>query len=176
MASQLDSLSFINEGSTKRKEFLAKFLDLEIFDKKFKMAKEASSEIKSALRRLEGIDFETNIKIIKSEIAKGEISIEKNKAICVSLKEELSNLMQEVANLQNKIDSVPAEIIDPVMTAKKIVQKEKTILQINAKKTTAQKSLGENKIKYEKIENFLKDFEIEKYKKKKDSFLMSEIR
>ena len=37
MASQLDSLSFINEGSTKRKEFLAKFLDLEIFDKKFNL-------------------------------------------------------------------------------------------------------------------------------------------
>ena len=44
MASQLDSLSFINEGSTKRKEFLAKFLDLQIFDKKFKMAKEDSDD------------------------------------------------------------------------------------------------------------------------------------
>ena len=34
MASQLDSLSFIGEGSTKRKEILAKFLDLEIFERK----------------------------------------------------------------------------------------------------------------------------------------------
>jgi DNA repair exonuclease SbcCD nuclease subunit len=33
MASQLDSLTFIKEGSTKRKEILAMFLDLEIFDK-----------------------------------------------------------------------------------------------------------------------------------------------
>jgi len=40
MASQLDSLAFIKEGSTKRKEILAKFLDLEIFEKKFKLAKE----------------------------------------------------------------------------------------------------------------------------------------
>ena len=36
LSSQLDSLSFIREGSTKRKEILAKFLDLEIFEKKFK--------------------------------------------------------------------------------------------------------------------------------------------
>ena len=36
-ASQLGSLTFIGEGSTKRKEILAKFLDLEIFEKKFKM-------------------------------------------------------------------------------------------------------------------------------------------
>ena len=170
MASQLDSLSFINEGSTKRKEFLAKFLDLEIFDKKFKMAKEASAEIKAALKRLDGIDFSANIKTIKSEITRGELAIERNKAICDSLKEELSSLEQQTRELQEKIDSVPAEIIDPIMTAKKINQKEKTILQINAKKTEAQKSLGENKTKYEKIEIFLKDFEIEKYKKKKESF------
>tara|TARA_B100000927_G_scaffold278429_1_gene261071 strand:+ start:220 stop:3318 length:3099 start_codon:yes stop_codon:yes gene_type:complete len=170
MASQLDSLSFINEGSTKRKEFLAKFLDLEIFDKKFKMAKEASADIKVALRRLEGIDFDTNIKDIKAEIIKSELAIEKNKAICISIKEEMASLKQEVSLLEDKISSVPAEIIDPVMTANKITQKEKSILQINAKKTDAQKNIDENKTKYEKIEDFLKDFEIEKYKKKKESF------
>ena len=170
MASQLDSLSFINEGSTKRKEFLAKFLDLEIFDKKFKMAKEASAEIKVALKRLEGIDFDANIKDIKAEITKSELAIEKNKAICNSLKEEKLEITQEISVLQDKISSVPAEIIDPVMTAKKITQKEKAILQINAKKTDAQKNIDENKIKYEKIEIFLKDFEIEKYKKKKESY------
>ena len=174
MSSQLDSLSFINEGSTKRKEFLAKFLDLEIFDKKFKMAKEASADIKVSLKRLEGIDFDTNIEMIKSEIVKGELAIEKNKAICTGLKEELSDLVAEIKSLQDKIDSVPAEIIDPVITAKKIAQKEKTILQINAKKIEAQKSLGENKNKYEKIETFLESFEIEKYKKKKESFAKSE--
>ena len=170
MASQLDSLSFINEGSTKRKEFLAKFLDLEIFDKKFKMAKEASADIKVALKRLEGIDFDTNIKDIKAEIIKSELAIEKNKAICISLKQEMTELTQEIGLLEDKISSVPAEIIDPVLTANKITQKEKAILQINAKKTEAQKNIDENKTKYEKIENFLSDFEIEKYKQKKESF------
>ena len=170
MASQLDSLSFINEGSTKRKEFLAKFLDLEIFDKKFKMAKDASAEIKASLKRLEGIDFDTEIKVIKSEIIKGELAIEKNKATCNTLKEELSFLLKEASALQDKIDSVPAEVIDPVMTAKNIAQKEKTILQINAKKIEAQRTLEENKSKYQKIEDFLETFEIEKYKEKKDSF------
>ncbi len=170
MASQLDSLSFINEGSTKRKEFLAKFLDLEIFDKKFKMAKEASADIKASLKRLEGIDFDTNIKSIKSEITRGELAIEKNKAFCAILKKELADLIYQIKNLQDKIDSVPAEIIDPVITAKNIAKKEKAILEINSKKIEAQKSLSEDKVKYEKIEIFLKDFEIEKYTEKKESF------
>jgi len=167
MASQLDSLSFINEGSTKRKEFLAKFLDLEIFDKKFKMAKEASSEIKASLRRLEGIDFEMDIKNIKSEISRGEYSIEKNKAICSTLKEDLETLSIELNTLQNKITSVPADVIDPVMTSRAITSKQNAILQTTAKKTEAQQLLIENESKFEKIDNFLSEFEVDSYEKKK---------
>jgi DNA repair exonuclease SbcCD ATPase subunit/DNA repair exonuclease SbcCD nuclease subunit len=169
MASQLDSLSFINEGSTKRKEFLAKFLDLEIFDKKFKMAKEASAEIKVALRRLEGIDFETNIKNVKSEIARGEFAIERNKAECLSLKEDLVEISQEMSTLQDKISSVPADVIDPVLTSRAIESKEKAILHTTARKTEAQQLLSENESKFEKIDTFLASFEVESYREKKEA-------
>ena len=170
MASQLDSFSFINEGSTNRKSFLAKFLDLQIFDQKFERAKKESASIKAALARLEGNDFEEMISKIKNEITKSELGIESNKAICVGLKKELEFTQSVLGALQLKIESVPAEVIDPVLTAKKISEKEKTILQINAKKTEAQKNLSENKGKYEKIEKFLETFEIDKYEKKKESF------
>ena len=167
MASQLDSLSFINDGSTKRKEFLAKFLDLEIFDKKFKMAKEASADIKASLKRLEGIDFDGNIKTIKSEIINGELAIEKNKAICSTLKEDLGDLSQALNDLQTKIASVPADVIDPVMTSRAIINKEQVILQTTAKKTEAQQLLSENETKFEKIDTFLAAFEVDSYQQKK---------
>ena len=61
MSSQIDSLSFIKEGSTKRKEIIAKFLDLEIFDKKFKMAKKDSADIKATIRRFESKNFHEDI-------------------------------------------------------------------------------------------------------------------
>ena len=60
MSSQLGSLSFINEGSTRRKEILAKFLDLEIFEKKFRMAKDDIVDLRGALKRLEGKQFGTS--------------------------------------------------------------------------------------------------------------------
>ena len=167
MASQLDSFSFINEGSTNRKSFLAKFLDLEIFDKKFEKAKKESASIKSALARLEGTDFESEINKTINDITKSELGIESNKAICTGLKEELSEDRQELATLQLKIDSVPADVIDPVLTARSIAEKQKNILDINAKRTEAQKSLSENESKYEKINNFLKEFQIDSYKDKK---------
>ena len=40
MSSQDGAMMFISEGSTKRKEILAKFLDLELLDKKFRFAKD----------------------------------------------------------------------------------------------------------------------------------------
>ena len=61
MASQLDSLSFIREGSTKRKEIFAKFLDLELFDRKYKFAKVEASDLRGALKRLEGKDYASDI-------------------------------------------------------------------------------------------------------------------
>ena len=51
MASQLDSLAFIKEGSTKRKNKLAKFLDLDIFEQKLNFAKKDSSEISTLIKR-----------------------------------------------------------------------------------------------------------------------------
>ena len=124
MASQLGSLSFINEGSTKRKEYLAKFLDLEIFDKKFKMAKEESAAAKISLKKLEGVDFEEQISSIKRDITKSELSIESHKAECLTMKSDLKEMDIELAALTTKIDSVPAEIIDPVLTQQEISRKD----------------------------------------------------
>ena len=53
MSSQIDSLRFINEGSTKRKEALAKFLDLEFFEKKYKLIKDEAADLRGALRKAE---------------------------------------------------------------------------------------------------------------------------
>ena len=168
MASQLDSLSFINEGSTKRKECLAKFLDLEIFDKKFKMAKEESSATKISLRKLEGINFEEQIDSIKKEITKSELKIETNRASCKEMREDLQNLNLELREVSKRIDSVPSKIIDPVMTAREIDRKERLILKTTSEKTRSQKQLSQDQEKFSKIKKFLVDFKVDDYRNKED--------
>ena len=168
MASQLDSLSFINEGSTKRKEYLAKFLDLQIFDKKFKLAKEESAIAKMALKKLEGFDFENEIDSIKKEITKSELSIESNKALCKSMRSVLQDLNLELNDLSIKINAVPAEIIDPVLTQQEISRKERLILETTATRTKTIQELESHEEKYEKISDFLNDFDVEVYKQKKE--------
>ena len=167
MASQLDSLSFINEGSTKRKEFLAKFLDLEIFDKKFKIAKEQSAVTKAALKRLEDIDFESELTMARREISKTEMSIEKNKAMCTTHREETKEITEELKTITVMIESVPAEIIDPVSTLRSISHKEEIILNTTAEKIKARELLTESESKFEKISEFLQEFEIGTYLEKR---------
>ncbi len=167
MASQLDSLSFINEGSTKRKEFLAKFLDLQIFDKKFKMAKEDSAMTKAALRRLEGTDFEAQIESAKRDITKSELAIETNKAVCKEVRETISETNSELASIIAKIESVPTEVIDPVMTSRAISMKEKTILDTTSQKIKAIEQLRLGEEKYQKIASFVEEFDIASYQEKK---------
>ena len=167
MSSQLDSLSFINEGSTRRKEILAKFLDLEIFDKKFKLAKEDSAITKVALKRLEDTDFESEINAVKKEIVKSEISIENNKALCLTLKGEIAEITTDLSIIEEKINSVPAEIIDPVLTSRAITQKKNLILSLTSEKTESLQRLQLSEEQYKKIESFLSNFEIEEYQAKR---------
>ena len=166
MASQLDSLSFINEGSTKRKEYLAKFLDLEIFDKKFKMAKEESALTRASLKKLEGVDFDEQISSIKKEITKSELAIESHKAECRVMRSDLQEMNLELKQLSNKIDSVPAEIIDPVLTQQEISRKERLILETSGNRTRTIAQLEQDENKFENIADFLETFNVDSYKEK----------
>ena len=163
MASQMDSLSFVNEGSTKRKEILAKFLDLVIFDKKFKMAKEDSALTKGALKKLENIDYDSLIKEAKKKIMESEIAIVRNKAICETLQDDMSDLTKEITSVQDKIDSVPAEIID-ITSLKENIDKERSrIATLEKRRDDLEETLREKQELYSKIDVFMSDFDIEDY-------------
>ena len=64
MSSQMGAMTFINEGSTKRKEILAKFLDLDQFEKKFRASKNDSIETRALLKKLEDNNFDAALATI----------------------------------------------------------------------------------------------------------------
>ena len=161
MASQLGSLSFISEGSTKRKEILAKFLDLEIFDKKYKFAKDEVSDLKGAIKRLEGRDFEAEIKKARQDVFENEAKSMKHKNSCTSIKEEIKEKEQDLYKLQEKIDAVPAEPIDiEACEAKKekLVTKQKNVLKKNENNLS---SIENNNAFIKKADAFLQGFDVE---------------
>jgi len=82
MASQLGSLMFISEGSTRRKEILAKFLDLEMFEKKFKLAKDDASDLKGMLKRLEGTEFDEQIEEVAEKLVAVGVETKNQENLC----------------------------------------------------------------------------------------------
>ena len=112
MSSQLDSLQFIKEGSTRRKEILAKFLDLEVFEKKFRYAKEDSADLKALLRRFANREFDEELQEVRKDIGLNKNELETQKEICDNFKSDLETQKLELAEVNEKIDSIPTDIID----------------------------------------------------------------
>ena len=71
--------------------------------------------------------------------------------------------------LSDKIDSVPADIIDPALMQQEIALKERLILATTLNKTKVLGELDQNKIKFEKITDFLSTFDITSYQEKRKS-------
>ena len=130
MASQLDSLSFVKEGSTKRKEILAKFLDLQIFDKKFKLAKKDAADLRGVVKRLQDKqwdrEIQKNVEILK-EIEE-DLSIQYSK--CEKISDESEKVKIELDNIISQIESIPAEPIniDEVISEIENTEKKKNTL------------------------------------------------
>jgi len=168
MASQLDSLTFIKEGSTRRKEILAKFLDLEIFDKKYKLAKDDASDMRGALKRLEDKNFDEEMEQASKELAISDEDIVTNKQRCKDFEEKTLLFEAELQDLENKISSIPVNIIDIDDYRNKLKTKtaeSAILLEENTASATKKKESEELVVK---LIDFLDKYDIENLKNKKE--------
>ena len=168
MSSQLGSLSFINEGSTRRKEILAKFLDLEVFENKYKLAKEDVTDLRGALKRLEGKDYDKDIEKAQTKLDANVSQTQEQEAECEIYKKEIEDINQEVSGLEEIIGSIPAEIINIAAVKKSITEHRNLIKNIEKKNEKISDKIVANQEIYEKIESFMKTFDIEDHQQKKE--------
>ena len=112
MSSQHGALSFINEGSTKRKEIIAKFLDLQFFDKKFKLAKDDSQESKILMKKLQGRDYNKEIEQVQEAINTFKQQILEVETAKLKLDATLKFSNDNVLDLSRKITNIPTDVID----------------------------------------------------------------
>lgn len=177
VSSQFGSMSFINEGSTKRKEILFKFLDLEIFDSKFKLAKEDFSSIRSSLKKIEDKDYEDLIKKINEELEE-----EKNNFLQINDKILLSK--KQFYNVQTEISEIDFEIknsaiksdldIEQILKNIKKLEEQKREVENICQKT--EEKVNINMVSLEKIDNFLFTFfDIEDFKQKKEEIKQKQL-
>ena len=127
MASQLDSLSFIKEGSTKRKEILAKFLDLDLFDKKFKLAKAAGAETAAIIKKMKAKNFSSQLVAKQEELEEIKEDITKQQKYCETFSSRYTELLSELKEVEAEINSRPTNIIDIEQVQHSIISKNRDI-------------------------------------------------
>ena len=161
MASQHGALSFIDEGSTRRKEIIAKFLDLEIFEKKFKLAKEDSTDLKGALKRLEARNYDEEIEEASVELSDKREELETHKNECEELKSEIEQITTTCQELRNSIEAIPEEVINVVDTKKEIRAKAAQVSSLESDSKQLSAELGVKLGISEKIEEYIDKVNIE---------------
>ena len=167
LSSQHGALAFIDEGSTRRKEIIAKFLDLELFEQKFKLAKEDSVDLKGALKRLETKNFDEDIQDTAAMLSTTKVNLTTQRDKCDNSKDELTLLASSCVEIQAKIDSIPAEIIDIVNITKQIRHKENNITSLMLKVGKDEETLKIKQGLYERVIEFIENFELDKHRKTK---------
>jgi len=166
MSSQLDALAFIGEGSTKRKEILAKFLDLEFFEQKYKLCKDSAADMKGAIKRLEEIDFEEEVADLsgKLEVTLAETATQQQR--CEVLKAEVETITEQHRTLVSTIEATPTRIINIEEITARLSEVNKEVDENVERNYVLGKNLKTNIETLSKIDNFEKQFDVGSYQDK----------
>jgi len=140
---------------------------LEIFDKKFKLAKEDASDLRGALKRLEGREFDEDIDTAKEQIHQSEVSIEEHSQKCEEYQQQILDTKSLLNEMENKIASIPLEIVDIKETMNAFKTKKNDIRTLLKQNTRLIENNDDNNELSEKLNNFLKEYDVENLLNKK---------
>lgn len=107
MSFQNNNDSFIEKSQTERKDFLAKFLDIEVFDELYDIANEKVKEINILLSEYKKQDFSSKLSILETDFEKNKSELEKflkEKDSLEKLEIKLDN--QVVKETESKINTI----------------------------------------------------------------------
>jgi DNA repair exonuclease SbcCD ATPase subunit/DNA repair exonuclease SbcCD nuclease subunit len=162
MSTQFGYLNFLSEGSTKRKEILAKFLDLDIFEKKHKLAKEESATTKAILKKYDGQDYIKLISAARSENIKIEEDITSQQILLVEEGKKLQDLTSKKEELEKQLSNLPSDISEYPKIVEKIRKLKISLQESEETLQNLNKSIEDYTEKLVKIDEFLANFDEKK--------------
>jgi DNA repair exonuclease SbcCD ATPase subunit len=145
----------INEGSTKRKEIIAKFLDLQFFDKKFKFAKEDSISSKALVKKLEGRDYEKEILEAQEAFDGFKKAISALEAEEKLLESTLDFHRAGLEETARKISDIPTDAIDILTVESEIKKTKNQIISLSDSVIEASETLLTEQERHDKIVNLM---------------------
>tara|TARA_R110002110_G_scaffold39599_3_gene127544 strand:+ start:3801 stop:6950 length:3150 start_codon:yes stop_codon:yes gene_type:complete len=168
-SSQMDSLQFINQGSVDRKKILSKFLGLDLFERRYKIIKEESSDTSGALKQHENIDYDENIFNEKASLSVSAKELTSQKRICTSLKGKLRKALSDVSDIEIKIASYPKLDINIDKIRKDMEIESARYESLKASKAEKEILVSSNRSYLDKIDDFVSSCSYEDLRAEKDS-------
>jgi len=155
MSSQHGALTFINEGSTKRKEIIAKFLDLQFFDKKFKLAKDDAGSSKALVKKLSGRDYEKEIVEAQEALEGFKKTISLAEAEEKLIETKLATNRTLLNETSHKITDIPTEAIDIHSVQSEIRKTKNQIISLSDSVIEDSEQLNSERERFNKITNLM---------------------
>jgi predicted phosphodiesterase len=141
LSAQNDSFGFIQEGSTKRKEILAKFLDLQVFDQMHKLAKADSAELRGVIKHLNSADSEKKLKRAQSELSEIIEDIQIQRENCDKHRARLEILLKEQKSINDQVKAASQREIDIEGVKSQKLASENALQAASKKKLVLESSL-----------------------------------
>jgi DNA repair exonuclease SbcCD ATPase subunit len=160
MASQTDAFGFINEGSTKRKEILAKFLDLKMFEEKHKLAKKESAEMKGVIKHLNSTDWRKKLQWNQEALAEILEDIADQTDLCDKHTARIKDLLEERRVIEDQISAVGTDSIDIDVLNKSLSSKRKQVSKASQIIEKGIDRLSTQEALQEQLQAFIEGFDI----------------
>ena len=116
--------------------------------------------MKGALKRLEGREYDAEIDEAQEEHTDCEDKLAEKEIICENGKEEVERLVAEIAEIDAKIDAIPAEVINITRVRRDIRNKTIDLVAAQKKLSEDKKSLKDKKALVARIGKFLEEYDI----------------
>ena len=159
LAAQHDSFGFINEGSTKRKEILAKFLDLDIFDDMHKAVKKDSSEMRGYIKHLNGVDWEKKLKKAGTEYSEIIDEIKEKTIQCEKHTKRLEVLKGERAVIEEQVKAASQRDIDIAVSTAALSEARKGLSSAQEDIAALSAQISQTEARIQVLEATMSDYE-----------------
>jgi DNA repair exonuclease SbcCD ATPase subunit/DNA repair exonuclease SbcCD nuclease subunit len=168
VAPQWQLLTFIDAGGTERLKLIGRYFDIDVFDKKHKMAKEDCKQIKTSIKYLEDKKIELSLQEYREELEK----IKKEIVLGKVKKETIEKNFDLVKAKMDKTEKSKEDFSDKTTS---LEYQEEALIE----KIAYIDSIINNKMSYVCTKNsdccLLKDVEINKKKKESLKILLDDI-
>lgn len=171
VAPQWQLLDFINKGGTERQKLIGRYFDIDIFDRKLKLAREEVRDIKAQIKVFGDRDFDAEIKESSELVRELGQNFSVLEAKQKSLEKEKGRLQKEIDKHQSQVKNVgpvSKKLESSLLSGKQTLEVE--IINQKNKVENIKNNIKQGKDRVEKIKHLISSIDIELVRSRKEDY------